>query len=79
MSSTLCPCPTPLPCALRDEEAVESQRNLYCAHYDNCLHLAVKRGWDGWSCRQCALRDYRSGVPEARDFAHARPRNQDGT
>jgi hypothetical protein len=76
---SITPCPSPLPCALRDEEAVTVQRNLFCPNYDACLHLAVKRGWEGWSCRQCSLRDFRVGVPEAREFAHSRPRNQDGS
>ncbi len=72
------PCPSPLPSALREEGAVESQRNLFCHHYDACLHLAVKRGWDGWSCRHCPLREQRAGVPEAREYAHSRPRGPDG-
>ncbi|MFL5348835.1 MAG: hypothetical protein ACJ8AT_28900 [Hyalangium sp.] len=76
---SITPCPTPLPSAIREEEAVEAQRNLFCSLYDRCLHLAVKRGWDGWSCRHCPLRDFRVGEPEARDYAHARPRGPDGT
>ena len=27
---SITPCPTPLPSAMRDEEAVEAQRNLFC-------------------------------------------------
>jgi hypothetical protein len=57
---------------------VEAQRNLFCFHYDRCLHEAVKRAWDGWTCRHCPLRDWRTGAPEARDYAHARPKSQDG-
>lgn len=75
---SITPCPSLLPSALRSEEAVEAQRNLFCPNYDACLHLAVKRAWDGWSCRQCALRDFRFNEPQARDFATARPRTQDG-
>ncbi|XXF79171.1 hypothetical protein P2318_05300 [Myxococcaceae bacterium GXIMD 01537] len=76
---SITPCPSPLPSALRDEESVDAQRNLFCFNYDACLHLAVKRAWEGWSCRNCPLRDLRVGVPEAREFAHSRPRGQDGT
>jgi hypothetical protein len=76
---SITPCPSPLPSALRDEEAVDSQRNLFCSNYDACLHLAVRRGWDGWSCRQCPLRDFRLNAPQAKDFATSRPRNQDGS
>jgi hypothetical protein len=72
------PCPTPLPSAIREEGAVEAQRNLFCFHYDRCLHEAVKRAWDGWTCRHCPLRDWRTGAPEASDYAHARPKSQDG-
>jgi hypothetical protein len=76
---SITPCPTPLPCALREEEAVESQRNLFCLHYDGCLHQAVRRGWEGWSCRQCPLRDWHAGKPVAKDYAHSRPGSPDGT
>ena len=72
---TLIPCPTPLAGALRDEESVEVERNLYCRNYDACLHLAVKKGWEGWSCAQCPLFSHRGEEPEARDFAHSRPRS----
>jgi hypothetical protein len=73
---SITPCPSPLPSALRDESAVETQRNLFCFNYDACLHLAVKRGWDGWSCRHCPLRDQRHCEPQARDYAESRPRSQ---
>jgi hypothetical protein len=75
---SITPCPTPLPSAIREEEAVEAQRNLFCSQYDRCLHQAVKRGWDGWSCRHCPLKAFRVGEPEARDYAHAHPRGPDG-
>jgi hypothetical protein len=73
---SITPCPSPLPSALRDESAVEAQRNLFCFNYDACLHLAVKRGWDGWSCRHCPLRERRDSEPRARDYAESRPRSQ---
>ena len=73
---SITPCPSPLPSALRDESTVEAQRNLFCLNYDACLHLAVKRGWDGWSCRHCPLRDLRDREPRARDYAESRPRTQ---
>ena len=73
---SMTPCPSPLPSALRDEAVVESQRNLFCSSYDACLHQAVKRGWDGWTCRHCPLHGRRDGEPQARDYAEARPRPQ---
>ncbi|MFP2907361.1 hypothetical protein ACLESD_20405 [Pyxidicoccus sp. 3LFB2] len=75
---SITPCPSPLPTALRDEEAVDTQRNLFCPNYDACLHLVVKRGWEGWSCRNCDLRQFRVGQPTAREFAVARPGGWDG-
>ncbi|QSQ10877.1 MULTISPECIES: hypothetical protein [Myxococcus] len=75
---SITPCPSPLPTALRDEEAVQAQRNLYCPNYDACLHMVVKRGWEGWSCRNCDLRDFRVGQPDVREFAVSRPGGWDG-
>lgn len=45
---------------------VESHRNLFCAHYDDCLDEAVKRGWNSFTCTRCPLfqqaGDYEGGV-----------------
>ncbi len=35
----------------------EGGRNLFCAHYNDCLDHAVKKSWDSWNCSRCALRD----------------------
>lgn len=67
------PNPKPLAAALRDEAAVDAQRNLYCPLYDACLHLAVKRRWEGWTCRACAGRDLHRDGPEREDYARAQP------
>ncbi|MBJ6761298.1 hypothetical protein DRW03_28020 [Corallococcus sp. H22C18031201] len=75
---SITPCPIPLPSALRDEEMVETQRNLFCPNYDSCLHAVVKKGWEGWSCRQCDLRQFRVGQPDPREFAVSRHGGWDG-
>ncbi|MBN9688169.1 hypothetical protein NR800_33225 [Corallococcus interemptor] len=75
---SITPCPIPLPSALRDEETVDDQRNLFCPNYDACLHQVVKKGWEGWSCRGCDLRHFRVGQPTAQQFAVARPGGWDG-
>ncbi|MGD9504504.1 MAG: hypothetical protein AB7W37_06315 [Syntrophobacteraceae bacterium] len=31
----------------------DSKRNLFCAHYDRCLDVAVENNWRGFSCAEC--------------------------
>jgi hypothetical protein len=33
----------------------EVDRKLFCAHYDTCLDEAIRRGWSGFSCKECAI------------------------
>jgi hypothetical protein len=66
------PRPSPLPSALRELEVVENERNLFCPNYDACLDEVVKQAWDGWTCRHCAFRTSRVGIPQAREYAVAR-------
>ena len=33
--------------------SVESHRNLFCGHYDECLNEAVKKGWNSFTCVRC--------------------------
>jgi hypothetical protein len=54
------PCPTELPQSINPEAGpkrlgVEHHRNLDCAHYDNCLDEAVRRGWQSFTCIKCPL------------------------
>lgn len=39
-------------------------RELYCAHYDDCLDVAVKLDWEGWSCSDCPIRGSCNVAPE---------------
>ena len=51
------PNPVPLPSVLNAESRTgpESVRNLFCPEYENCLNVAVKRGWASFSCQECPL------------------------
>ncbi len=54
------PFPTELAAPINPEAAggkggVEGHRNLFCAHYDDCLDEAVKRGWNSFTCLRCPL------------------------
>ena len=54
------PLPTDLPQTINPEAGpkragVETHRNLNCAHYDNCLDEAVKKGWQSFTCAKCPL------------------------
>lgn len=72
---SITPCPSPLSAALRDEAAVHEERNLFCPSYDTCLHVAVKKGWEGWTCRACVFHNTKGHEPTAKDYAHSRPRS----
>lgn len=47
--------PTELRAALKPDAPVEVHRNLECPRYDDCLDVAVARGWASWSCARCPL------------------------
>lgn len=49
------PSPTELTAPINPDRGVEGHRNLFCAHYDNCLDEAVKRSWNSWTCVRCQL------------------------
>jgi hypothetical protein len=61
------PNPVELPAPINPEggrkQSVEMHRNLFCAHYDECLDEAVKRGWNSFTCLRCAF--YHTGKDEA--------------
>lgn len=31
-------------------------RQVWCVHYDDCLDLAVRAGWESWACASCPIR-----------------------
>ena len=53
------PNPVELPAPINPEggknQSVELHRNLFCIHYDACLDVAVKEGWNSFTCIRCAF------------------------
>lgn len=59
---------------LREESAVNEpelnptprhgSRNVFCPHYDECLDLAINRGWMSWHCDLCEERSNHAARPE---------------
>ena len=39
-------------------------RNVFCPHYDECLDLAIKKGWMAWHCHSCGERSNHAARPE---------------
>jgi hypothetical protein len=42
----------------------KGRRNLNCPAYRECLDLAARERWPGWSCGRCRRRGERSREPE---------------
>ncbi len=64
------PFPTELQSTINPEPSgktatVESLRNLFCNHYDDCLDEAVKKGWNSFTCVRCPLYTVASGQEPA--------------
>jgi len=53
--------PTPINPEGARKQSVETHRNLFCQHYDECLDEAVKRGWNSFTCVRCTF--YRTTAP----------------
>ncbi|RMG10952.1 MAG: hypothetical protein D6729_18710 [Deltaproteobacteria bacterium] len=51
------PNPTPLTNVINAESRTGSEdiRNLFCPEYENCLNVAVKKGWPSFSCQECPM------------------------
>ena len=56
---------------MRFLSSVAKHRNLYCRHYDECLGVAVKASWEGWTCVHCELSTQPGEMPDVIDFAIA--------
>jgi len=69
--SSKLPNPTELHAHMRLPSSVERTRNLYCHQYDRCLSVAVREGWEGWTCMNCPLFSEQGRVPKAEDYAIA--------
>jgi hypothetical protein len=38
-------------------------RRLHCARYDNCLDVAIRERWPGFSCGACEVREGKADLP----------------
>lgn len=68
------PRPVALPAALKADVAVDEIRNLYCSYYAGCIDVAVKKGWESFTCTKCHYFKKKDGEqPHVRDFAFNQP------
>lgn len=44
----------PVPCKSTDKPG-KVMRNVFCAHYEQCLDRAIKEDWSGFSCEKCLV------------------------
>ena len=49
------PSPVEISTPAHPERGLEGQRSLFCVHYDDCLDVAIRRGWGSWGCLACGL------------------------
>lgn len=68
------PVVVPLLTVERPREAPEGGkgRRLWCRKYDRCLNFAVARGWSGFDCGGCDVRDEVSEDERLLDIAGVR-------
>jgi hypothetical protein len=68
------PHPTELRRAMRADIGIAEYRNLYCTHYASCIDVAIRKGWNSFSCVRCGFFAERE-LPEASSFAFSQPKN----
>lgn len=68
--------PVPSESKLNDRgQPVEEARNVFCACYESCLDVAVKKNWRSWTCARCPfMASENSQKPTAASYAHRRIR-----
>lgn len=66
--------PTRVPTDERSARAV--QRLVFCASYHQCLDVAVRGGWEDWTCSRCPLTS-QATAPSAASLATRQPRDRD--
>jgi hypothetical protein len=71
--------PPPFPIELKALKSCQAelneQRNVFCPQYSGCLNAALARGWEDFSCRECAFFS-RDTAPTAAAYALQQPRAQ---
>lgn len=67
--------PFPSESKLNDRgQPLDEVRNVFCACYETCLDVAVKKNWRSWTCGACPLLAEQSQKPTAEKFANRRIR-----
>ena len=71
----LLPCPTPVPAAGKGHAASSGavQRLVFCPLYQSCLDVAVKSGWEDFTCSRCPLAEQQA-TPSAAVLARQQPK-----
>ena len=65
--------PTPSESKMNERgQAVDEVRNVFCACYETCLDVAVKKNWRSWTCSGCPLLAEQSQKPTADRYANRR-------
>jgi hypothetical protein len=66
---SLTPKPTEIRWSFRLNRESTQDRNVFCPSYTRCLDVAVKAGWEDWTCARCALAHQHGNQPQAEDYA----------
>ena len=73
-TTDLLPCPTPLPSAAKSSGAAGAvERLVFCPLYQGCLDVAVKSGWEDFTCSRCPLAKQQT-APSAALLATRQPK-----
>ena len=67
------PCPTPVR-AGKDSASKAVERLVFCPLYQDCLDVAVRGGWEDFTCRRCPLARQQT-APSAALLATRQPRD----
>lgn len=72
-TTDLLPCPTRVPAAGKSPSTGPVERLVFCPLYQGCLDVAVKSGWEDFTCRRCPLA-VRQVSPSAAALATSQPK-----
>lgn len=73
-TTDLLPCPTPVRGAGKSPSAGAVERLVFCPLYQDCLDVAVKRGWEDFTCSRCPLARQQT-APSAASLATRQPKD----
>jgi len=73
-TTDLLPCPTPVRSAAKSSAGSGAvERLVFCPLYQSCLDVAVKSGWEDFTCRRCPLARHQP-APSAAALATRQPK-----